>query len=328
MKRREVIMLLGGAAAALPSFVAVAQLPTKRALIALLLASSKTATQERRSGFRLGMQELGYIEDRDYVIEDRYADGDLARLPTLVQEMVRLKPDVIVTGTTVGTREVKRQTGTIPIVGVSLTDPIGFGLAASLARPGDQVTGILITSDNSAVKQVELALEVLPGATKIGMLVNVGNQSNAVHRRNVEVATAARALKLVMGEASAADDLDAAFQTLAREPVAFVIMLLDGLFVSERRRIVELAAVTRLPVLYPYREHFEVGGLMSYGVDLRESWRRAATFVDQILKGAKPADLPIEQPTRFELLINVKTAKALGLTIPQSLLSRADEVIE
>jgi len=156
----------------------------------------------------------------------------------------------------------------------------------------------------------------------------VGNQSNAVHRRNVEVATAARALKLVMGEASAADDLDAAFQTLAREPVAFVIMLLDGLFVSERRRIVELAAVTRLPVLYPYREHFEVGGLMSYGVDLRESWRRAATFVDQILKGAKPADLPIEQPTRFELLINVKTAKALGLTIPQSLLLRADEVIE
>jgi len=328
MKRREFVTLLAGAAAALPSFVTLAQLPTKRALIALLLASSKTATQDRRSAFQLGMQEFGYIEDRDYVIEDRYADGDLGRLPTLVQEMVGLKPDVIVTGTTVGTREVKRQTETIPIVGVSLTDPVGFGLAASLERPGDQVTGILITSDSSAVKQVELALEVVPGATKIGVLVNVGNQSNTVHRRNVEVAAAARGLELVTGAASAANDLDAAFQTLAHEHAAFVVVTLDGLFVSERRRIVELAAATRLPALYPYREHFKVGGLMSYGVDLRESWRQAATFVDKILKGAKPADLPIEQPAKFELLINVKTAKALGLTIPQTLLLQAGEVIE
>jgi putative ABC transport system substrate-binding protein len=328
MRRREFVTLLGGAAAALPPFAALAQLPTKRMQIALLLASSKAATQERLSAFRLGMQELGYIENRDYVIDDRYAAGDLARFATLVREMVQLKPDVIVSGTTVGIPEVRRQTETIPIVGVSLTDPVGFGLAASLARPGGQVTGILITSDSSAAKQVELALEVLPGASKIGMLENVGNPSNTVHRRNVEVATAALGLKLVTGEASAADDLDAAFQTLAREHVAFVVMLLDGLFVSERRRIVELAATTRLPVLYPYREHFAVGGLMSYGVDLRESWRRAATFVDKILKGAKPADLPIEQPTKLELLINVKTAKALGLTIPPAVLARADEVIE
>ena len=242
--------------------------------------------------------------------------------------MVQLKPDVIVAGTTVGAREVKRQTGAIPIIGVSLTDPIGFGLAASLARPGDQVTGILITSDSSAAKQLELALEVVPGARKIGLLVNVGNQSNAVHRQNVEVAAGTLALELVMGEVRTADDLAAAFQTLAREHVAFVLATLDGLFLSERRRIVELAAATRLPALYPYREQFEVGGLMSYGVDLRESWRQAATFVDKVLKGAKPADLPIEQPTKFELLINVQTAKALGLTIPQSLLVRADEVIK
>jgi putative ABC transport system substrate-binding protein len=327
VKRREVITLLGGAAAALPSFVALAQVPTKRAVIGLLLAGSKTATQQRRSGFPVGMQELGYVQGRDYVLEDQYADGDLTRLPSLVQEMVRLKPDVIVTGTTVGTREVRRQTGTIPIVGVSLTDPVGFGLAASLARPGDQVTGILITSDSFAAKQVELALELVPGATTIGMLVNVSNQSNAVHRRNVEVATGALALKFVAGEAHGSDDLDAAFETLVREHVQSVLVPPDGLFVSERRRIVTLAAAARLPALYPYREQVDAGGLMSYGVNLRESWRRAATFVDKILKGAKPADLTIEQPTN-ELVINVKTAKALGLTVPQSLLLRADEVIE
>jgi putative ABC transport system substrate-binding protein len=327
MKRREVLTLLGGFGAALPSLVALARIPTKRALIAFLLAGSKSATEQRRNGFPLGMQELGYVEDRDYVIEGRYADGDLARFPALVQELVGLKPDVILTGTTVGILEVRRATGTIPIVGVSLTDPIGFGLAASLARPGDQVTGILITSDSFAGKQVELAREVVPGATRIGMLVNVSNRSNAVHRRNIESATGALALKLVAGEVHASDDLDAAFHALVREHVEMVVVPPDGLFVTERRRIVTLAAAARLPVLYPYREQIDAGGLMSYGVDLRKSWRRAANFVDKILKGAKPADLPIEQPTN-ELVINVKTAKALGLTIPQSLLLRADEVIE
>jgi putative ABC transport system substrate-binding protein len=327
MKRREVLTLLGGFGAALPSLVALARIPTKRALIAFLLAGSKSATEQRRNGFPLGMQELGYAEDRDYVIEGRYADGDLARFPALVQELVGLKPDVILTGTTVGILEVRRATGTIPIVGVSLTDPIGFGLAASLARPGDQVTGILITSDSFAGKQVELAREVVPGATRIGMLVNVSNRSNAVHRRNIESATGALALKLVAGEVHASDDLDAAFHALVREHVEMVVVPPDGLFVTERRRIVTLAAAARLPVLYPYREQIDAGGLMSYGVDLRKSWRRAANFVDKILKGAKPADLPIEQPTN-ELVINVKTAKALGLTIPQSLLLRADEVIE
>jgi putative ABC transport system substrate-binding protein len=273
------------------------------------------------------MQELGYAEGRDYLTEDRYASGDLARLSMLVEELVRLKPDVIVTGTTVGAREVNRIMPTMPIVGVSLTDPVGFGLAASLARPGGQVTGILITSDSFAAKQVELALEVLPDAKKIGMLVNVGNQSNAVHRHNVEIATSAHALKFVPGEARTSDDLDPAFQAMAREHVDFVLVPPDGLFVSERRRIVELAAALRLPALYPYREQVDAAGLMSYGVNLRESWRRAATFVDRILKGAKPADLSIEQPTN-ELVINLRVAKALGIVIPQSVLVRADEVIE
>jgi putative ABC transport system substrate-binding protein len=328
MRRREVITLLGGFGAALPALVARGQVLTKPALIGVLVLGSREATQSRLSGFPQGMQELGYVQGRNYIIEGRYADGDLARLPTFFQELVRLKPDVIMTGTTVGILdEVKRATGTIPIVGASLTDPVSFGLAASLARPGGQVTGILISSDNLAAKQMELALEILPGAKKIGMLMHAGNQSNMVHQRNLEAATGALALKLVTGEAHGPSDLDAAFQTLAGEHVELVVVPPDGLFVSERRKIVTLAAAARLPVLYPYREFVEAGGLLSYGVDLRDSWRRAATFVDKILKGAKPADLPIEQPTN-ELVVNVKTAKALGLDIPPTALARANQVIQ
>jgi putative ABC transport system substrate-binding protein len=327
MRRREVITLLGGFGASLPALVARGQVPTKPALIGFLVLGSKEATQPRLSGFPRGMQELGYVEGRNYVIEGRYADGDLARLPTLFQELIRLKPDVILTGTTAGILEVKPATITIPIVGASLTDPVSLGLAASLARPGGQVTGILISSDNLAAKQMELALEILPGAKKIGMLMHAGNPSNAVHRRNLDAATGARALKLATGETHGPDDLDAAFQALAGEHVELVILPPDGLFVSERRRIVALAAAARLAVLYPYREFVEAGGLLSYGVDLRDSWRRAAAFVDKILKGAKPADLPIEQPTN-EMVINVTTAKALGLDISPTILARANQVIE
>src|SRR5215213_4791501 len=204
----------------------------------------------------------------------------------------------------------KRQNGTIPIVGVSLTDPVGFGLAANLAKPGAQTTGILIVSDGIAGKQMELALELVPGSTNIGMLINTSNQSNAVHRRNFELAASALGLKLVAGEAHGPDDLDTAFQTLLRERAQSVLVPPDGLFVSERQRIVALAAAARLPAIYPYREQVDAGGLMSYGVNLHESWRRAATFVDKILKGVMPGDLPIEQPTN-ELVINANAAKAL-----------------
>lgn len=329
MRRREIITLLGGLGVAMPALVARGQVPTKPALIGILLLGSKAATQPRLSGFPLGMQEFGYVQDRNYLIEARYADGDVARLPTLFQELVGLKPDVILTGTTAGILDVKRTTATatIPIVGASLTDPVGFGLASSLARPGGQVTGILITSDNLAAKQMELALEILPGTKKVGMLMHAGNQSNAVHRKNLETATDALALKLVTGEADGPSALDAAFKMLASEHVEVVVVPPDGLFASERQRIVMLAESARLPVLYPYREFVEAGGLLSYGVDLRDSWHRAATFVDKILKGAKPADLPIEQPTN-ELVVNVRAAKALGLDIPPTVLARANQVFE
>jgi putative ABC transport system substrate-binding protein len=327
MRRREVITLLGGFGASLLALAARGQVPTKPVLIGVLVAGSKEATQPRLSGFPQGMQALGYIQGQNYIMEARYGDGAVARLPTLFQELVRLKPDIIMTGTTAGILEVKRTPGTIPIVGASLTDPVCFGLAASLARPGGQVTGILLTSDNLAAQQMELALEILPRAKKIGMVVNAGNQSNTVHWRNLEAAAGARALKLVKGEAYGPADLDAAFQTLAGEHVELVVFPPDGLFVSERRNIVALAAAARLPVIHPYRELVDAGGLLSYGVDLRDSWRRSATFVDKILRGAKPGDLPIEQPTN-ELVVNVKAAKALGLDIPPTVLARANQVIE
>src|SRR5436853_494400 len=181
MRRREVITLLGGLGAALPTLATHGQVPPKPVLIGILLLGTKTATQPRLSGFPQGMQELGYVEGRNYIIEGRYADGDVARLPTLFQELIQLKADVILTGTTAGILEVKRGTVTTPIVGASLTDPVSFGLAASLARPGGQVTGILLTSDNLAAQQMDLALEILPRAKRIGMVVNAGNHSNTVH---------------------------------------------------------------------------------------------------------------------------------------------------
>jgi putative ABC transport system substrate-binding protein len=327
MRRRQVITLLVVVCAALPAWAARSQVLKKPASIGVLLLGSKAATDPRLSGFPQGMQELGYVQDRNYVIEGRYADGDVARLPILFRELVQLKPDVIMTGTTAGILEVKRAPMTIPIVGASLTDPVSFGLATSLARPGGQVTGILISSDDLAAKQMELALNILPHAKKIGMLMHAGNQSNMVHRRNLEATANTRALTLVTSETHGPSDLDAAFQSLSGEHVELVVVPPDGLFVSERRRIVTLAATARLPVLYPYREFVEAGGLLSYGVDLRDSWRRAATFVDKILKGAKPADLPIEQP-KNELVVNVKAAKALGLDLPSTLLTRANQVIE
>jgi ABC-type uncharacterized transport system substrate-binding protein len=327
MQRREVIALLGGLGVALPALAARGEVPTRPAMIGMLLLGSKVATQPRLSGFPQGMQELGYVQGQHYITEGRYADGDVARLPTLFQELLQLKPDVILTGTTAGILELKHKATTVPVVGASLTDPVSFGLAASLERPGGQVTGILIASDNLAAKQVELALEILPGAKQIGILMHAGNQSSTVHRQHLEAATKTLALKLVAGEAHGPTDFDSAFRTLVDEHVHLVVVPPDGLFVSERQTIVKLAAAMRLPVLYPYREFVEAGGLLSYGVDLRDSWRRAASFVDKILKGATPADLPIEQPTN-ELMVNLKAADALALTIPPNVLARATQVIQ
>ena len=228
----------------------------------------------------------------------------------------------------VGTFAVKQATETIPIICATLTDPIGFGLATTDARPGGQVTGILFTLDTLPGKQIEMALEAVSGVATLGMLVNTKNLAAQIPRRDAIAAAATLGIKPVLVDVRDADGLDAAFQVLAHAGVGLVFVLPDPLFVSERRRIAALASEAHLPTLFALREHVQEGGLLSYGIDVSEGFRRVASFVDKILKGAKPGDLPIELPTKFELVINLKTAKALGITVPATLLARADEVIE
>ena len=274
------------------------------------------------------MRELGYVAGNNYAFDGRYADGDLARAPALMEELVDLKPDVIVSGTMAGVRAAKKLTDTIPIVSPSLVDPVGFGFAASHARPGGNVTGVLLTVEDLPSKQLALTVELVPGARKVGVLVNVNNPNNPPQRRNMEIAAQALGVALFAAEVALPEDLYAAFQTLAREEVKAVLAPIDAMLLSERKRIALFAMAVHLPTVFTAREHVEDGGLMSYGVDLRETWRRMATFVDKILKGAKPGDLPIEFPTKLELVINLTAAKAVGLTVPPQLLARADEVIE
>jgi putative ABC transport system substrate-binding protein len=327
MKRREFIGSLIGTAVAWPR-TGIAQGAAKRPLVAYLVAGSSTATARYVSGFPQGLQELGYVVGRDVEIVYRYADGDMARFPALAEELVGLHPDVIVTGPTASTLAAKQATSAIPIVSVALVDPEGFGFITTMARPGGQVTGILATLDSLPAKLLQLVLEVLPNATRIGLLSNTRNPSDAVYRRNAETAAASFARTLVPVEVSVPNDLEAGFQTWLRERVDLGLVLPDALFLSERRHIAELATAARMPTMYGYREHVEDGGLMSYGINIRENCRRAAVFVDKILKGVKPGDLPVELTTKFELVINLKTAKALGITIPPSIMVRADEVIE
>jgi putative ABC transport system substrate-binding protein len=326
LKRREFITLLGGMAASASS--GFAQAPSRRALIAYLAGGSKAATERYRSGFPQGMRELGYLEGRDYVFEDRYADGDLGRLPSLAAELVELNPDVILPGAMVVVVAVKKLTDTIPIVSEALFDPIGFGMAASHARPGGNVTGVPDTLDTLLGKQVELALEMMSGARILGMLLNANNPASAPFRHHALIAVRERAAKLVTIEVRLPADLDFAFQAMARERIDFLMVSADAMLLSERRRIAALAREARLPTIFERREHVEDGGLLSYGVNLRENWRRVASYVDKILKGSKAGDLSIEFPTKLELVINLKTAKALGLEVPPMLLARADEVIE
>ena len=326
MRRREFIAL-AGVAAAWPCN-GFAQSSQKRPLIGFLLASSKATGASYYSGFPLGMQELGYLAGRDYGLEDRYADGDTSRLPLLAEELVRLKPDAIVTATTPGVLAVKRITASIPIVGINLTDPVGFGLAASEARPGANVTGVLSRLEGLTGKLVEIALDLMPGTDKMGVLVDAKNPVGMLEWREIEATASKSKVSIVPIDVRTADEISAAIQTFVRERASIVIVLASGRFVSVRRQIASFALASRLPTVYTSREHVEDGGLISYGVDLHQNYRRSAYFVEKILKGEKPGDLPMEFPTKVELVINVTTANAIGVTVPPTLLARADEVIE
>jgi len=279
--------------------------------------------------FRQALRQLGYVEGQNIVVEPRWSEGRPERFPGLAAELVRLKVDVIVATSTPGVQAAKNATQTIPIVIASAADPVGTGLIASLARPGGNITGLSILADfETRGKLLEILKEAVPKVSRVAVL---WNSTSSIEVRSLDAMQApARALGLALRpvEARSPDEFDGAFAVMTREGADALIVMDSGLNITYRAIIVDLAAKHRLPAMYGFREFVEAGGLVSYGVNLSENYRRAAVYVDKILKGAKPADLPVEQPTRFELFINLKTAKALGLTIPQSVLIRADEVIQ
>jgi putative ABC transport system substrate-binding protein len=279
--------------------------------------------------FRQGLRELGWVEGQNIVIDYRYAEGRFDRLPDLAAELVRLKVDIIVAVPTPAAVAAKKATETIPIVAISVGDPVGLGLIASLARPGGNLTGLSYSVGlEIAGKGLELLKETVPKVRRVAILSNPGNPFQPLAITEVNVAARSLGVQLQLLEARGPNELDGAFAAMATERVGALLVVADSLFLLQRTRLADLAARSRLPAAYGLREIVEAGGLMSYGPSVRDLYRRGATFVDKILKGAKPGDLPVEQPTKFELVINLKTAKALGLTIPPSLLGRADEVIQ
>ena len=321
--RRAFIAALGGAAA-WPTTL-FAQVPTRRPLIAYLAVASPEASATMVSAFLQSLRELGYRDGHEFDIAYRFADGDEAKLPRLAEELVRLNPNVIYT---INATPVKLATTTIPIVSPVLNNPVQLGLVASYAHPGGNVTGIMSTVDDMPGKQVELARELIPGLIRLGMLVNVGSPVSVGQRPSIEMAAQASNLELIPLEVRAPEDLDPAFQAAAREKAEALVVLPDTMFFSYRQRIAALAIAAKLPTIFGFRDHVDAGGLISYGVNIRANHRRAAAYVVEILKGTKPSDLPVEFPTKLELIINLKTARALGLTVPPLLLARADEVIE
>ena len=278
--------------------------------------------------FDQGLRELGYTDGQNIVIEQISWAGQDEELPTLAAELVRRKVDLLVAGTTPRALAARNATTTIPIVMVNVADPVASGLVVSLARPGGNVTGLSRVSLDLIGKNLELLREAAPVVTRLAVLVNPTHALHPALLNSAKHTAALLTLKLEPVEAAAPKELEHAFSVIARKRVNALLVLPDGMFWGERRRIADFALTSRLPSMFGNTEHAEAGGLMSYAPSSLEPYRRAAYYVDKILKGAKPADLPVEQPTKFELVINLKTAKALGLTIPQTLLLRADQLIE
>jgi len=275
------------------------------------------------------MREHGWVEGHNFLFEIRYADGRVDRLPALVAELIGLKVDIIVATSSATTWAAKKATASIPIVMGISADALGEGLVANLAHPGGNITGMTyLVGPEIAGKHLELLKTLVPTASRIAVLANPVNRSHANLTRELKAAAGAFGVQLQVFEAQAPGEIDAAFAAMTRDRAAALLVLTDSVFVGHHVRVTDLAARNRMPTMYYQREFVEAGGLISYGASLLDMYRRAATHVDKILKGANPADLPIEQPTTFELVINLKTAKALGLSIPQSLLLRADEVIK
>jgi putative ABC transport system substrate-binding protein len=326
MRRREFIVVLGGAAAVWPGLVR-AQQPGKLPIIGFLGSNTPEAQVAWTAAFVERLRELGWTEGRTVAVEYRWASGQNDRYAEIAAEFVRLKVDVIVTSTTEAVIKARQATSVIPIVFASAADPVGTGLVASLARPGGNVTGLSLQQVDTAAKRLQLLREVIPNFARLATLVNSAG-AGAV-REIDEVQTAARALGLgiVPVEIRRAEDIGSALETAKGRADALYVAS-DPLIFTNRQQIIAWALGSRMPTIYPTREYPDAGGLVSYGVNFPDQFKRAADLVDKILRGTRPADIPVEQPTKFDLVLNLRTARSLGLTIPESFLLRADEVIE
>ena len=327
MKRRAFITALGGFTVALP-LAAIAQ-QQKLSVIGVLSSGSPGPSATFMTAFRGGLGDIGYVEGRNVAIEYGWAEGDYDRLPRLAADLVRRKVEVIVAPSgTPAILAAKRATTTIPIVFLDGGDPVADGLVASLARPAGNLTGVSMLLAALMPKRLELLVELVPNARVIALLVNPSNSSAAHQIRDVQRAAQAKQVQLAVLKASGESEIDGAFASLDQLQAGALVVAADAYFFSRRNQLAGLASRHAVPAIYEFREFVEVGGLMAYGPNLIALFRQVGTFVGRVLAGVKPADLPVEQPTKFELVINLKTARTLGISVPQSLLARADEVIE
>jgi putative tryptophan/tyrosine transport system substrate-binding protein len=324
ISRRELIVLVGSAA----TLPASAQSATQRPLVAVLEGTSQDVSRYYLSHFEQALRERGRINSDTIEIVSKFADGDAARYPALAEELVRLKPAVIVTGSTTGALACRNLTSTIPIVSSNLTDPVGMGLVSSLAKPGGNVTGVVISLEGQPGKLLQFLLELKPGVTRIGVLANPNERASARQLQAAESVAAGMGLTLVVAEVRSREDFAGAFDVLSRARAEAIYVPSSLLLRNERKNFADLALAARLPAVCNAREIVEAGGLMSYGVDLRENYRRSAYFVDRILQGTPPTDLPTENPRKFFTSVNLKTARVLGIAIPPTLHAIADEMIE
>ena len=327
MRRREFMALLGGAVGA-RSLTTLAETPSERPLIVWFSSATELAASRFVGFLKEGLGELGYVDGHNIDIVGRYGNNQTDRLPAVAKEVVDLKPAVIVAGAADTAVAVKQLTSTIPIVSGALADAVHLGLVASYAHPGGNVTGITPYIDGLPAKQMEFAREIVPGARKVGLLGNLNDPKAVPQRQELEKAGRTLEVEVIVPEVRSPEDLDSAIRALASDRVEVIIVLQTSMMLSNRKKIAALLGANRLPAVYGYREHVDAGGLFSYGVDLAWCWRHVATYVDKILKGEAPGDLPVEFPPRVQMVVNLTTAKALGITIPPPLLARADEVIE
>jgi putative tryptophan/tyrosine transport system substrate-binding protein len=328
MKKAAVLSILSAVVLLAVAVIAEAQQPKKVPRIGYLTASTPVAQLPGTEALREGLREFGYVEGQNIAIEFRYAEEKPERLPALAAEMVRLKVDVIVTGGPTATRTAKETTNTVPIVMSQDSDPVGNGFVASLARPGGNITGLATLSPELSGKRLELLKEIVPKLNRVAVLGTSTNPGNAQGLKETELAAKAFRVQLQYLDVRDPKDIEIAFREASREQADAVLVLGGPVVLPQRTKVAELAVKNRLPAIYNRPEFVEAGGLVSYSASYTDMSRRAATYVDKILKGAKPADLPVEQPTKFEFIINLKAAKQIGLTIPPNVLARADKVIK